>query len=81
MNSGVGAEVAAEASGAVVAAPYGVEVFHRGCYECGIIGEYAGFKVSLARTFHSHSGSGEVGGTYVGPLSVDDDYFEVNTWT
>lgn len=66
---------------AMLADPESIELSHNGAYESGIVREETAFEISPILTFSSEACSGQVGTSRVGGLSVDDDRFEVGTWT
>lgn len=74
---GVGAELAAVAAGAVLAAPDAVELLRCAFNKCMVIGKDAGLEVSAVIAFHAYSGSGQICGADIGCFKVEDHHLEV----
>ena len=75
----VGAHILPAAVLAFEPGPDGIEVVYGGIHQVRLIGEDTGFEVACADAFHAEAGAGEVGGTDISGLEVEDDYLEVDT--
>lgn len=74
---GVGAVLAAAATGAVFAAPYDVELLWGSFNKSWVVGKDAGLEISAVTAFHANSGSGQIGAADIGRLKVEDPHVEV----
>ena len=61
--------------------PDAVELFGGVFYEVFVAAEDAGFEVAGVFAFHAETGTGEVGGAYVGGFQIKNDDFEMDSWT
>lgn len=59
--------------------PYGVEVVDGGIHEVGLVGQDASLEVTGAGALHAKACAGEVGGTDISGLEVEDDDLEMDT--
>ena len=57
-----------------------VEVAGGGIHQRQHVGENAGLEVAVVVAFHTHSGTGEVGGANVGGSAVENHYLEMHPW-
>ena len=75
----VGAVLAATAAGAVLAAPYTVELLWGGFNESWIVGKDAGLEVAAVTTLHANAGTCQIGWADVGCLEIEYKYLEMDS--
>ena len=76
----VAAEVLPFAFLAVSPLPYAVDMVGGGIHQHGVVGEYAGFEVSVALALHADAGTREVRRTDIGGGAVEYYYLEMHPW-
>lgn len=81
LSNSISAKILPLAFGAVGSLPDGVEVVGGGIDQLGVVGEDTGLKVAVVVAFHTHAGTGEVGGADVGGGAVENHYLEMHPWT
>ena len=81
LHDRVAAEILPAAVPASESSPYRVEVVHCRSDERRVVREDARLEVAPASGFHSHAGTREVGGAYVGLLPVEYEDLEVHPRT
>ena len=78
LYNSISAEGFSFALGTSLPLPDAVKVVSGGIHQRWFVGEDAGLEVAVVVAFHTHSGTGEVGGADVRHLQVEDDDFEMD---
>ena len=80
LSNPIPTEVFPLAFGTVESLPDAVELVGGGIYKQRFVGEDAGLEVAVVVAFHTHSGTGEVGGADIGHRAVENHNLEMHPW-
>ena len=72
--------MAAAAVGTVGAAPDAVELFGGGINQSLVVSQDAGLEVATVAALHSNTGTGQIGGAYLGVLEIKYKNIKMDSW-